>query len=145
MVLLLSVPSVSENGNGLLCTTSCYVPSLAAMYLLQAPCLDQGWHHSINRVAKTNSINMYLLISVLHDESSWIPLIVKLVKQKMYRYQRKHAIQKPVNLDDLWMKYENKSITTSEFLNWCTELMDHAVSSQCTVCWILLILVIDKC
>ncbi|MPC67671.1 hypothetical protein E2C01_061850 [Portunus trituberculatus] len=45
---------------------------------------------------------MYLLISR-------IPMIVKLVKQKkMYRYQRKHAIQKKMNLDDLWMKYENK-------------------------------------
>ena len=38
----------------------------------------EGWHHAINGVAKTNSINMYLLISILHDESSRIPMIVKL-------------------------------------------------------------------
>ena len=65
----------------------------------------KDWHHAINRVAKASSINMYLLISILHDESSRIPMIVKLVTQKkMYRYQRKHAIQKQVKLDDLWMK-----------------------------------------
>ena len=85
----------------------------------------EGWHYAINRVATANSINMYLLISILHDESSRIPMIVKLVKQKkMYRYQRKYAIQKQVNLDDLWIKYEKKSIT-SEFLNMCAKLMDH--------------------
>ena len=42
----------------------------------------EGWHHAINRVAKTNSINMYLSISILQGESSRIPMIVKLVKQK---------------------------------------------------------------
>ena len=39
----------------------------------------EGWHHAINGVAKTNSMNMYLLISILHDKSSRIPMIVKLV------------------------------------------------------------------
>lgn len=38
---------------------------------------------------------MYFLISILHDEASRIPIIVKLVKQKkMRRYQRKHAVKK---------------------------------------------------
>ena len=63
---------------------------------------------------------MYLLISILHDESSRIPMTAKLVKQKkMYRYQRKHAIKKQIDLDDLWMIYENKSIITSEFMLLC--------------------------
>lgn len=69
---------------------------------------------------------MYFLISILYDEANRIPIIVKLVKQKkMHRYQRKHAVKKQIDLDDLWMKYENKFISTSDFLNRCGELMDH--------------------
>ena len=93
--------------------------------LLQANNDAEGWHHEINRVAKISSINMYLLISILHDEYSRNPMIVKLVTQKKM-YIRKHAIQKEIKLDDLLMKYEEKSITTSEFLNLCAKLMDQA-------------------
>lgn len=70
----------------------------------------EGWHHAINRVAKTNSINTYLLISILHEESNRIPMIVKLVTQrKMYRYQPKHAIQKQATwpVDEIWRSLNN--------------------------------------
>ena len=66
----------------------------------------EGWHHAINGVAKTNSMNMYLLISILHDESSRIPMIVKLVTQrKCINTKGSILSKKKVKLDDLWMKY----------------------------------------
>ena len=87
----------------------------------------EGWHHAINGVAKTNSMNMYLLISILHDEASRIPMIVKSVTQRKCIDTKGSILsKKKVKLDDLWMKYEEKSITTSEFLNLCAKLMGHA-------------------
>ena len=89
----------------------------------------EGWHHAINGVAKTNSMNMYLLISILHDLASRIPVIVKLLTQRKCIDTKGSILsppQKKVKLNDLSMKHEEKSITTSEFLSLCAKLMDHA-------------------
>lgn len=44
--------------------------------------------------------------NIQYDESSRILMTVKLkMQKKIYTYQKKHAIQKQITLNDLWMKY----------------------------------------
>lgn len=86
----------------------------------------EGWHNRLNQNAPNDKMNLYLLISCLHEETQLLPLQMKLIAQKkLCKRNSKKQDSKQKKLKNLWTSYENHDITTSDYLKECSTLADH--------------------
>ncbi|XP_063053962.1 uncharacterized protein LOC134448133 [Engraulis encrasicolus] len=84
----------------------------------------EGWHKRINLQVKDKP-NLYLLVGILHKESSLLPLQVRLLHQRAIgRLTSKQDSSKQAKLEKLWASYGE--MTTSRYLRQCAGLSDHS-------------------
>lgn len=84
----------------------------------------EGWHRRINLQVKDKP-NLYLLVGILHKESSLLPLQVRLLHQQAIgRLTSKQDSSKQAKLEKLWAQYGQ--MTTSSYLRQCAGLSDHS-------------------
>lgn len=87
-----------------------------------------GWLDTLYQNVKSNTLNMYRLFSMLHDEAEKLPRQVNLVEQKeLQSYQSKQTMHKQFALEQLWTQFEDEHRTMSlhKYLRQCSELCDH--------------------
>ncbi len=84
----------------------------------------EGWHRRINLQVKDKP-NLYLLVGILHKESSLLPLQVRRLRQQAIgRLTNKQDNSKQAKLEKLWASYGQMS--TSRYLRQCAGLSDHS-------------------
>ena len=84
----------------------------------------EGWHRRINQRANKHNLSLYLLIPLLHREAIMVNLQLQLVaEQTLNSCTRKSSKEKQVHLWNLWDDYEEKSITTTQFLRSCQQFV----------------------
>ena len=68
----------------------------------------EGWHNGLNRRAKGRSqLPLYVLIQLLHKESSLVSLQIRLASdRRLRRHQRTSYRKMQRRLFDLWKQYE---------------------------------------
>ena len=67
----------------------------------------EGWHTRLNTRGRAG-MNLYMLVALLYDESSLIPVQVRLVSDgKLKRHQKKVFVNLQKKIFCLWEKYEN--------------------------------------
>ena len=87
----------------------------------------EGWHNCLNQNAPSDKMNLYLLITSLHEETKLLPTQMKLVSQKkLYKRQSKKQDSKLQKPKQLWTAYEDHNIITSDYLKQYSSLADHA-------------------
>ena len=86
----------------------------------------EGWHRRLNSRARhrRENLSMYALIPLLHREAAMVDLHYQLVGQhQLSSMQRQASKYRQVKLSELWTKYEEKRITTSDFLRACASVV----------------------
>jgi len=77
----------------------------------------EGWHNRLNIKAQQSNLPFYKLMSLLHAESSLVPLQHQLIKeQKLRRYQRRQTKLVQGKVFELWRRYRHDELTTSQLL-----------------------------
>ncbi|XP_069163140.1 uncharacterized protein [Procambarus clarkii] len=77
----------------------------------------EGWHKRLNKRAGRRNLNFYVLISLLHMEASLVPLQARLVSEKkLTKCRRKKESSVDQKLFELWTKFIEGEITTSQLL-----------------------------
>ena len=80
-------------------------------------------HRRLNSRARRESLPLYLLIRLLHEESSYVAVQILLLSEgRLKRYQRKRYAAINTKLMELWTQYENHEVTTSRLLRSCARL-----------------------
>jgi len=81
----------------------------------------EGWHNRINNITSARGkVPFYCLITELYQETTTIPLQLKLVSEgKLKRHQRKSSRQTQGRLFSLWDNYSNNIISASRLLKDC--------------------------
>uniref|UniRef100_A0A8W8L892 MULE transposase domain-containing protein n=1 Tax=Magallana gigas TaxID=29159 RepID=A0A8W8L892_MAGGI len=78
----------------------------------------EGWHRRLNDKSPYGQLPFYILVPLLHQEASLLPLQHKLVSEgKLCRRQRKTGQQQ--RIFQLWDKYEDKQLRSRRFLFLC--------------------------
>jgi len=80
----------------------------------------EGWHRRLNDRAGKGNLNLYVLVDLLHSESSYVKLQMRLVSEaKLRRYQRKVYANMQRRIFNLWDEYEADNLTTIQLLCQC--------------------------
>ena len=67
----------------------------------------KGWHNRLNARGRAQ-MNLYILVSLLHDESGMIPIQVRLVSEgKLQRHQKKMFVNLQCKIFACWEEFEN--------------------------------------
>ena len=86
----------------------------------------EGWHRRLNYRTGRENLPMYTLINVLHREASLVNLTLQLVAEHSLHVsstRRKGSKDHQVNLHKLWGEYEEKKISTKQFLMSCKKML----------------------
>ena len=85
----------------------------------------EGWHNGLNRRAKGKSqLPLYLLIQLLHKESSLVSLQIRLVSERrLRRHQRTTYKNLQKRLFSLWHEYEAGQKNTKQLLEASSHLV----------------------
>ena len=82
----------------------------------------EGWHNRLNSRGRAQ-MNVYMLVSLLHDESCMIPIQVRLVSEgKLQRYQKKTFANLQRKIFAYWEEYENGDRSALQLLRACSRL-----------------------
>lgn len=82
----------------------------------------EGWHRRLNDKSPNGQLPFYILVPLLHQEASLLPLQRKLVSEgKLCRRQRKTGQQQ--RIFRLWDKYEDKQLRSRRFLFLCGKVI----------------------
>ena len=82
----------------------------------------EGWHTRLNARGRAG-MNLYMLVALLHDESSLIPVQVRLVSDgKLKRHQKKVFVNLQKKIFCLWEEYENGDRSAHHLLRACARL-----------------------
>ena len=86
----------------------------------------EGWHNGLNRHAKGEfQLPLYLLIQLLHKESSLVPLQIRLLSEtRLRRHQRRTYNNLQKRLLSLWHEYEAGQKNTKQLLDACSHLLN---------------------
>ncbi|XP_068210121.1 uncharacterized protein [Palaemon carinicauda] len=87
-----------------------------------------GWHDGLYQNVKSNTLNMYRLFSMLHDEASKLPQqISPLDLEELRSHLSKQVMHKQFALEQLWTQFEDgcKTVIIHKYLRQCSELCDH--------------------
>ena len=88
----------------------------------------EGWHTRLNARGRAG-MNLYMLVALLHDESSMIPVQVLLVSEgKLRRYQRKVFVDLQRRIFGYWEEYEGGDRSAIQLLRACARLYGPRVS-----------------
>jgi hypothetical protein len=83
----------------------------------------EGWHNRVNTHAQKSNLQFYLLIELMYNEASKIPLQLKMISEgKLRRRQRKQTKMVQCKILQLWDDYTNNKITASHLLKKCGSL-----------------------
>ena len=83
----------------------------------------EGYHRRLNTRARRGRLPLYLLIKLLHAETKFLSIQVRLLSEgKLRRYTRRKYSQVNDKLTELWEKYTNNDISTSRLLRQCSRL-----------------------
>ena len=82
----------------------------------------KGWHNRLNSRGRAQ-MNVYMLVSLLHDKSCMIPIQVRLVSEgKLQRYQKKTFANLQRKIFAYWEEYENGDRSALQLLRACSRL-----------------------
>ena len=82
----------------------------------------EGWHNRLNARSRPN-MPFYLLISLLHDEASLLPVQVRLVSEhKLRRHQRKKYKRLQGNIFTYWHQYADGTRSAEQLLRACSRV-----------------------
>lgn len=82
----------------------------------------EGWHRRLNGKAPQGNLPFYVLVPLLHEEASLLPLQKQLVSEgKLQRRQRKRGNNKELFL--LWDRYQSGELSTSRLLKHCSRVI----------------------
>ena len=86
----------------------------------------EGWHNGLNRHAKGEfQLPLYLLIQLLHKESSLVPLQIRLLSEtRLRRHQRRTYNNLRKRLLSLWHEYEAGQKNTKQLLDARSHLLN---------------------
>ena len=77
----------------------------------------EGWHNRLNRKVGRGNVQMYLLLELLHNESSLLPIQRQLAAEdKLRRYQRTQTRLFQGKVEKLWLAYEKEELTGWQLL-----------------------------
>eukprot|EP00794_Sanderia_malayensis_P015371 gene15371-biopygen12796 len=77
----------------------------------------EGWHRRLNNKASRSSLQFYLLLPLLYEESCLVSLQARLVKNnKLSRYQRKTFKNRQGRFFELWKRYSQGELTSAALL-----------------------------
>ncbi|XP_077997120.1 uncharacterized protein LOC144450394 [Glandiceps talaboti] len=78
----------------------------------------EGWHYRLNRKAKKGSLNVYLLIELLHEEASMVTMQAKLMSDRKVLRRQKHQYKEHHgHISKLWTDYRNGDRSASQLLS----------------------------
>lgn len=110
-------------------TSSFYLPSSWSVFMqtIRTNNDAEGWHHRINRRARTVGLNFYTLVPLLHREARLIPMHQELLHQQVSdRRVRSPVSDLQAHLNDLWGNYNDGVDSSAELLASCASLyMEH--------------------
>ena len=110
----------------------------------------EGWHTRLNARGRAG-MNLYMLVALLHDESSMIPVQVRLVSEgKLRRHQRKVFVDLQRRIFGYWEEYEGGDRSAIQLLKACARLYGPRVtcrhrvgSSSLTFCAVLSVYLVN--
>lgn len=77
----------------------------------------KGWHRRINGKAGRSLLHFYLLVPLLRKEANTVDIQMRQVEeQALVRHQRTTYKKLQGRISELWQKYDEKQVKTSEFL-----------------------------
>ena len=80
----------------------------------------EGWHRRLNGRAGRHTVPFYNVVMLLHAESSYVNVQLKLVKEsRLCRNQRRMHRQVQGKIFKLWDDYQARRLTTSGLLAAC--------------------------
>ena len=84
----------------------------------------EGWHHRLNQKTKKGQLPFYLLVHLLHEETKWINIQVRLVLENKitHREERQYRMAQSRVLS-IWDDYTYGKISASKLLNACSKLV----------------------
>ena len=87
----------------------------------------EGWHNRLNQIGKAN-LNVYQMISLLHDEASAIPMQIKFLSGgAVLRYQRSKQRQRQHEILTAWEDLNTGRLSGAQLLRKCAKLNDPVV------------------
>ena len=82
----------------------------------------EGWHNRLNSRGRPQ-MNLYMLVTLLHDESCLVPTQIRLVSEdKLRRYQRKSSRSLEARIQKLWRNYEEGDKSAQQLLRAASQL-----------------------
>ena len=84
----------------------------------------EGWHNGLNRRAQGKcQLPLYMLISLLHQESCLAALQIRLVSErKLHRIQRRSYRELQARIFTLWDEFESGEKSAKQLLKACSHL-----------------------
>jgi len=83
----------------------------------------EGWHRRLNQLARRGSLPFYLLVRLLHDESSTVSVQVHLMSDgRLRRYARRKYTTLNGRLLKLWKEYSDGERSASSLLRAASRL-----------------------
>lgn len=87
----------------------------------------EGWHTRLNQTGKAN-LNIYQLISLLHDEANAIPMQIRFLSGgAVLRYQRSKHRQRQHEIITAWEDLNTGRLSGAQLLRKCAKLNDPVV------------------
>ena len=83
----------------------------------------EGWHRRINTRAGRENLQLYVLLPLLHREAKLVTLQYQLVAENRLTSRSRGSQDKQKKLHEMWDKYEEKEMSTSDFLRACAGLV----------------------
>lgn len=83
-----------------------------------------GWHRQLNFRAGRAKLSFYVLVPLLRAEAEVVDLQMRMVSENLLtRIQKKKYLKIHGRLFDLWDKYEDEDISTSQLLRGCSHII----------------------
>ena len=84
----------------------------------------EGWHRRLNQRSGRENLPLYVLLELLLKESKLVDLTLQLVAEhRLSSTRRKQSRDNQERLHQLWGDYEEKKISTKQFLSACKTVL----------------------
>jgi len=83
----------------------------------------EGWHHKLNQQANGAALNMYDLITRLHEEAKDVELLCHFLEEgQITRVQRKKFVHLHERIQELWDQFQAGAFGAQQLLKSCSKL-----------------------
>ena len=83
----------------------------------------EGWHRRLNSLAKGNSLNMYKLIGLLHQEAKDVSLTCRFIREgRLHCYQKPKYANHHRRVHEIWEQFANGDLPAKQLLKKCAHV-----------------------